>query len=71
MHGKARQAAAQDWMRTAVKPENKGKFKRKAEDAGMSTQAYAKKVTGPGSKASTKTKRQANLTKVFHRYRNA
>ena len=42
-----------------------GAFTKKAQAAGMGVQAYAAKVTKPGSKASTKTKRQANLAKRF------
>ena len=36
-----------------------GVFTAKAKDAGMDVQAYAAKVLAKGSKASTKTKRQA------------
>lgn len=50
-----------NWIAGATK--NKGAFKAKAKAAGMSTSAYANKVTKKGSKASTKTKRQANLAK--------
>lgn len=42
-----------------------GAFTEKAEKAGMGVQAYAKKVTGPKSKASTQTKRQGNLAKTL------
>lgn len=42
-----------------------GAFKAKAKAAGMSTSAYANKVTKKGSGASTQTKRQANLAKSF------
>ena len=42
-----------------------GAFRRKAEAAGMSTGAYARKVLKSGSKASTRTKRQASLAKAF------
>ena len=47
----------------------RGAFKAKAKRAGMSTAEYARKVTKPGSKASTRTKRQANLAKTFAKYR--
>lgn len=46
-----------------------GSFSRSAKKAGMSTGAYAAKVTKPGSEASAKTKRRANLAKVFARAR--
>jgi hypothetical protein len=42
-----------------------GAFKAKAEHAGMSTGAYAAKVTKPGSKASAQTKKQGSLAKAF------
>ena len=32
-----------NWVKKAVKPENRGKFREKAERAGMSTRAYAEK----------------------------
>ena len=40
-----------------------GVFTAKAKKAGKSVQAYAKQVLAPGSKASTKTKRQAAFAK--------
>lgn len=43
----------------------KGAFTKKAKAAGMSVQQMAAKVTAPGSKATTETKRQANLAKTF------
>lgn len=58
---------AKQWIAGATK--NKGAFKRKASAAGMSTSAYAAKVTKPGSKASTKTKRQAHLAQTLARLR--
>ena len=42
-----------------------GAFKAKAQNAGMSTSAYANKVTSPNSKASPTTKKQAGLAKAF------
>lgn len=42
-----------------------GAFTKQAEEAGMGVQAYAKKVTGPKSHASTTTKRRANLAKTL------
>ena len=56
-----------DWIKGAVK--RPGAFKAKAKKAGMSTSAYAKKATAPGSKASTRTKRQANLAKTLRKMR--
>lgn len=56
-----------NWMATAVK--RPGAFKAKAQAADMSTPAYAAKVTAPGSQASTRTKRQANLAKTFAKLR--
>ena len=46
---------------------DEGAFTKKAQAAGMGVQEYAAKVTKPGSKASTKTKRQANLAKTFRK----
>lgn len=42
-----------------------GSFSKKAKAAGMSTTAYAAKVTKKGSKASAQTKKQAGLAKAF------
>ena len=53
--------AQKRWIQGAIK--RPGAFKAKAKAAGMSTSAYANKVTKKGSKASTRTKRQANLAK--------
>lgn len=46
-----------------------GAFKAKAAKAGKSTGAYAQQVLKEGSKASTLTKRQANLAKTFAKLR--
>lgn len=35
--------AGKKWIKKAIKPENRGKFREKAERAGMSTKAFAKK----------------------------
>lgn len=59
--------AKKNWMAGAVK--RPGAFRRKAEEAGMSTSAYAAKVTAPGSHADARTKRQGNLAKIFARER--
>lgn len=56
-------AAQKKWIKGAIK--HPGAFSAKAKKAGMSTQAYAAKVTKPGSGASTQTKRQANLAKTL------
>jgi hypothetical protein len=45
-----------------------GAFTKKAKAAGMSTSAFAAKVTKPGSKASTTTKKQANLAKTLRSF---
>lgn len=42
-----------------------GAFTAKAKSAGAGVQEYARSVTGPGSRASTRTKRQANLAKTL------
>ena len=55
------------WIKKAItKP---GAFKAKAKKAGMSTKEYAAKVLKKGSKASPKTKRQANLAKTLSKMR--
>jgi len=47
-----------------------GAFTAKAKAAGKSTGAYATQVLKEGSKASTQTKRQANLAKTFAKIRS-
>jgi hypothetical protein len=54
---------AKKWIQGAIK--RPGAFTAKAKKAGMSVSAYAKKVTKAGSKASTRTKRQANLAQTL------
>ena len=54
-----------NWIAGAIK--RPGAFKAKAKKAGMSVSAYAKKVTKKGSKASTRTKRQAALAKTLRK----
>jgi hypothetical protein len=56
---------AKDWIQGAVK--RPGAFTAKAKRAGMSVQAYARKVLKKGSKASTLTKQQARLAQTFKR----
>lgn len=56
-----------NWIQGAIK--RPGAFKAKAKKAGMSTSAYASKVTKPGSTASTRTKKQAALAKTLGKLR--
>lgn len=56
-----------NWIAGAIK--RPGAFKAKAKKAGMSTSAYATKVLRKGSKASTRTKRQAALAKTLGKMR--
>ena len=54
---------SRNWIAGAIgKP---GSFTKQAKSAGMGVQAFAAKVTKPGSKASTTTKRRANLAKTL------
>lgn len=59
--------AKKKWIQGAIK--RPGAFTKKAKAAGMSVAAYAAKVTKPGSKASTRTKRQAALAKTLRKIR--
>lgn len=58
---------AKKWIKGAVK--RPGAFRAKAKRAKMSTAAYARKVLKKGSKASTRTKRQARLAQTFSKMR--
>jgi hypothetical protein len=58
---------AKKWIQKAIK--RPGAFKAKAKAAGKTTSAYATQVTKPGSKSSTRTKRQANLAKTLSKMR--
>jgi len=58
---------AKKWIQKAIK--RPGAFTKKAKDAGMSTSEYANKVLKKGSKASTRTKRQAALAKTLGKMR--
>lgn len=58
------------WMEQAFAGSH-GQFKAKAKKAGMGTETYARKVTAKGSKADTKTKRQANLAEIGAKYGHA
>lgn len=52
-----------NWIKGAI--EHPGAFTKKAKAHKMSVSAYASKVTKSGSRASTTTKRQANLAKTL------
>jgi hypothetical protein len=54
------------WMEKAF-ANSHGQFKAKAKKAGMSTKAFASKEKND-PKASTKTKRQANLAAIGAKY---
>jgi len=57
---------AKNWIQGAIK--RPGAFTKKAKGAGMSIGAYADKVLSPGSKASARTVKQANLAKLFRKW---
>jgi len=57
------------WIQRATPEETRGDFSKKAKKAGMSTSAYATKVTKKGSKVSDKTKKQAQLAKTLAKMR--
>jgi hypothetical protein len=54
------------WIADAIK--RPGALTAKAKKAGMSVSAFSNKVTKKGSKASSRTKRQANLAKTFRKW---
>ena len=56
-----------NWIKGAIK--RPGSFTKKAKRAKMSVPKYASKVLKTGSKASTRTKRQANLAKTLRKMR--
>ena len=59
---------AKKWIQSAIK--HPGSFTAKAKAAGSSVAKFAAQVTKPTSRASTTTKRQANLAKElksFHK----
>lgn len=58
---------ARKWIQGAIK--HKGAFSSKAKRAGMSTSAFAGKVLRSNSRASTTTKRQANLYRTLGKLR--
>jgi len=51
------------WIQSAI--QNPGAFTKKANAAGLSLAAFAKKVLEEGSRANATTKRQANLYKTL------
>lgn len=55
------------WIQKAIK--RPGAFKKKARAAGMSVSEYASKVLKKGSKASTRTKKQAVLARTLKKLR--
>jgi len=57
---------AKDWIKGAIK--RPGAFTKKAKAADMSVGAYANKVLKKGSKADTRTKRQASLAKTLRSF---
>lgn len=68
VHGMKKGGSADGhWMEKAF-ANSHGQFKAKAKKAGKSVAAEAAAVTKPGSHASTKTKRQANLAKLGAKY---
>ena len=54
---------SKNWIAGAIK--RPGAFRAKAQAAGMSTAAYANQALKKGSRASTRTKRQAALAKTL------
>lgn len=58
---------ARHWISGAIR--HPGAFTKKAQAAGMSTQAFAAKVLGDGSGATTQTKRQASLARTLAGFR--
>jgi len=59
---------AENWIKGAIK--RPGAFSAKAKAAGKSTAGYAKSVLKEGSKASTRTKRQAALAQTLSKLRS-
>jgi hypothetical protein len=57
--------AGKHWIAGAIK--HPGAFTAKAKAAGESVGGYAAQVLAPGSKASTQTKRQANLAQTLRK----
>ena len=59
--------AKKNWIQGAI--ETPGSFSKKAKKAGVSTSALAKKTLKKGSKASSKTKKQAVLAETLAKMR--
>ena len=59
--------AKKNWIQGAIK--RPGAFTKKAKAAGKSVSGYAKSVLADGSKASTRTKRQAALAQTLSKMR--
>ena len=57
---------AKDWIKGAIK--RPGACTKKAKAAGMSVPKYANKVLKKGSKADTRTKKQASLAKTLRSF---
>jgi len=55
------------WIQRAIK--RPGAFRAKAKRAGKSVSAYANQVLAEGSRASTRTKKQAALAKTLKKMR--
>lgn len=55
---------AKKWIAKATS-KNKGVFKKQAKAAGKSTAAFAQEVLAPGSQASKKTKKRAQLAETL------
>ena len=53
-----------------IKPENKGKFTKKAKAAGKTVQQMAADALKPGSKASAETKKQANFARNAKKWKH-
>ena len=53
-----------------INPAHKGEFTAKAKAHGESVQQYANEVLKPGSKASGKTKKQANFARNAKKFKH-
>ena len=56
-----------NWIQGAIKPP--GSFSKQAKKAGKSVSAYASSVLKKGSKASSQTKKKADLAKTLAKLR--
>jgi len=63
----AKNEADKKWIKNAIT--KRGAFSAKAEEAGMSTKAYADKVLTKNSTASSKTQQQARLARTLSKIR--